>query len=1073
MRRVYEYLQGPYISQSLTEVAKKNNFFTKIDKTLNQRQYVRVTLLDWDENPLKELQGVLSSGTLTKDGTSSVRRTLSLQAQIDSGGYNISNLSDEFSINKKVFIELGVKNETGEYPQYPILWFPQGVFFIYQVSISSSATSSVSLSMSLRDKMGMLNGDIGGKIAATTILDEEDVWDETTQSYVSKKVLVYDIIENAVNHLGGEPLQNIVIEDVDTRIQRVMKWTGTNPLYLCSTQTDEQEKDTSCQYQAVTERPADGVPNTSYSNGQDCGYVYDDFTYTGDLTVNTGATVTDILDSIVSYLGNYEYFYDEFGVFHFREIKNYLNTTYQSVSGENIKSDITYSSEYTMGEASFALDRNSNLISISSQPSYANIKNEYVVEGLRQSTVDSISYPVRYHLVIDEKPVPCERRNFAFYEDEDTGNIIAAVVRDVNGDYPEETEYENIDYDEQKPIDPKDGYIYRFDNFPVQKQGSEKTKDEVVQDPETAKGKELYQVQEPYTWENSTLDEIKTAMNAIIQSSEFIEAVDEKYQSQKDSAADKIDTANVVFKDSFDLYLPGSKGTSYEKYYIPRVFKDTEARGTREITNEDGTTTKKELMYPYTTASTSDCSVWLQNPLQFFLSQESMGYEVIEKEGSYEIEFYQLKGNEKVELTDYKPAVFKLIDKISEGETKNITRVGSEKLTSLSDYVGNVFCGVEGLSYTSFDDLKDAVSAITPVFEKTPALSLTNKDTIISNADKAKNILSKAVSSASVDSIGKSGASEAIERKASYASFCGCENTMTQDISNLENKVKELLLDGKVSNSETALSYSLSYTYSLKPVTEKMLNILASYNGSTGEYDVLENAEFRASFTPKDWRSHLYFDGIVSEVNGLDENPYFEELYAYWPTIYNILPRDKSKKDSEDVESFKDIEGNYFLDFIDASTTAIGEYNVNAIGRRADIVSDTNINCLFDLEVPEVCFIDSTSDNRQEEIQECVNNQEPWTIVPNEIYDSLATGGYRNSAYDQIKYELYLHTNYQRTLSITAIPAFYLEPNTRVEISDATTNTYGDFLIKSITYTLGQSPNMTISAAEVFERSAF
>lgn len=1073
MRRVYEYLQGPYISQSLTEVAKKNNFFTKIDKTLNQRQYVRVTLLDWDENPLKELQGVLSSGTLTKDGTSSVRRTLSLQAQIDSGGYNISNLSDEFSINKKVFIELGVKNETGEYPQYPILWFPQGVFFIYQVSISSSATSSVSLSMNLRDKMGMLNGDIGGKIAATAILDEEDDWDETTQSYVSKKVLVYDIIENAVNHLGGEPLQNIVIEDVDTRIQRVMKWTGANPLYLCSVQTDEQEKSTSCQYQAVTEKPADDVSSLPYSNGQDCGYVYDDFTYTGDLTVNTGSTVTDILDSIVSYLGNYEYFYDEFGVFHFREIKNYLNTTYQSTAEKNIKSDITYASEYTIGEASFALDRNSNLISISSQPSYTNIKNEYVVEGLRQSTVDSISYPVRYHLVIDEKPVPCERRNFAFYEDEDTGNIVAAVVRDVDGNYPEEVEYENIDYNEQKPIDPKDGYIYRFNNFPVQQKGSADNEDKVVQDPETAKDKKLYRVQEPYTWENSTLSEIKEAMDAIVQSPEFIEAV--QNQKEKDSASNKVDIANTVFKDSFDLYLPGSKGTSYEKYYIPRVFKDTQAKGTREITNEDGTVTKKESMYSFTTASTGNCSVWLQNPLRFFLNQESMDYKVgyDEVKDSYEVNFYQSDGTTK--LTDYEPAVFKLIDRINKGDTKGIEKVDEEKLTNLYDYVGNVFCGVKDLSYASFDDLKETISAVTPTFEKTPALSLTNEDTITSNADKAKSILSKAVSSASVDST-KEGSVEAVEKKVSYIGFCLLVDGMKQDISNLKDKVKELLLDGKVSENETTPSYSLSYTFSLEPYTLPEPNILASYNGSTGEYDVLESAEFRASFTPKDWRSHLYFDGIVSEVNGLDENPYFEELYAYWPTIYNILPRDTESKDDSkdtDTEGFKDIEGNYFLDFIDASTTAIGEYNVNAIGRRTDIVSDTNINCLFDLQVPEVCFIDSTSDNKREEIQECEDNQESWTLVPNEIYDSLATGGYRNSAYDQIKYELYLHTNYQRTLSITAIPAFYLEPNTRVEISDATTNTYGDFLIKSITYTLGQSPNMTISAAEVFERSAF
>ena len=82
----------------------------------------------------------------------------------------------------------------------------------------------------------------------------------------------------------------------------------------------------------------------------------------------------------------------------------------------------------------------------------------------------------------------------------------------------------------------------------------------------------------------------------------------------------------------------------------------------------------------------------------------------------------------------------------------------------------------------------------------------------------------------------------------------------------------------------------------------------------------------------------------------------------------------------------------------------------------------------------------------------------------------MATGGYKNSAFDRIKYELYLHTGYQRTLSITAIPAFYLEPNIRVSVKDKTTNTYGDYIVKSVTYTLGTGSTMTVNATELVER---
>lgn len=34
--------------------------------------------------------------------------------------------------------------------------------------------------------------------------------------------------------------------------------------------------------------------------------------------MKAGATVTQVLDEIVKALGNYEYFYDEEGIFHFR-----------------------------------------------------------------------------------------------------------------------------------------------------------------------------------------------------------------------------------------------------------------------------------------------------------------------------------------------------------------------------------------------------------------------------------------------------------------------------------------------------------------------------------------------------------------------------------------------------------------------------------------------------------------------------------------------------------------------------------------------------------------------------------
>ena len=102
--------------------------------------------------------------------------------------------------------------------------------------------------------------------------------------------------------------------------------------------------------------------------------------------------------------------------------------------------------------------------------------------------------------------------------------------------------------------------------------------------------------------------------------------------------------------------------------------------------------------------------------------------------------------------------------------------------------------------------------------------------------------------------------------------------------------------------------------------------------------------------------------------------------------------------------------------------------------------------------------------------EEARANYIPFSNVEGEIYSNLITGGYKNAAFDQIKYELYLHTRYQKTVSLVSIPVFYLDANTRITISDSTTNTYGDFIIQNISLTLGPGANMSVACHETLER---
>ncbi len=826
MRRVYEYLQS---SGTLSDAQKRTNFFYKIDKSLNQRQYIRITLLNWAEKPLKEVQGIVTSGSLTKDGSSSVRRTMTLTVNLDGGEYDATSLDMDFSLNKKVFVELGVKNDTDEWTQYPILWFPQGVFFINKASMSSSASSSVSLTLNLRDKMSMLNGDVGGIIPASTIFDSIDTQSSTGQ-FISQKVTVYELIENVVNHFGNEDLCNIVIEDVDLKIRRVVRWTAENPLYLVKTYEEGVFK----YYTATIEKPGEGADFIEVKQGDDCGYVYDDFVYTSDLTLNAGSKVTDVLDKIVSYLGNYEYFYDEFGIFHFREIKNYVNTTYATTAIKDMTKN-SYLMNTTASKSSYAFSDGTNIINISSNPSYDNIKNDYIVEGLRKSTVSDVSYPVRYHLAIDEIPPKTywdeEKKAFTYppregvvlYKDADTGQIKACFPKVYNSN-PKEIGGAEADAVPLPDIGTLD-IIYYDKSFKYQAKGVEGEEGRYQNDKKDI-GKLLYYVQVPVT-----------------------------YKEETDPSSD------------------------YNGFYKPDTFKNVIVSG------KDGEVEK------LTSASSNTIKIFTQDP----------------------------------------------------------STAGSEELKGGKDY-----------------------------------------------------------------------------------------------------------------------KYNYEPYYKYEPSCAK-------WNGEGYEkLDVVAVHGKDNPYVAEDWRTELYLQGEYARTNGTDKGYYFEELSAGWTQIYDLEKQqfigDDDKKNPVTLASLTD--GNMFLDFIDAGTSSLGEYAVSAIGRRSDVVVDNDVNCLFQPNIPDIVFVDAekNAESNSEISQELESKGERWSLTPKEIYSALATGGYKNGAFDRIKYELYLHTGYQRTLSITAIPAFYLEPSIRVSVKDKTTNTYGDYIVKSVTYTLGTGSTMTVNATELVER---
>jgi hypothetical protein len=73
------------------------------------------------------------------------------------------------------------------------------------------------------------------------------------------------------------------------------------------------------------------------------------------------------------------------------------------------------------------------------------------------------------------------------------------------------------------------------------------------------------------------------------------------------------------------------------------------------------------------------------------------------------------------------------------------------------------------------------------------------------------------------------------------------------------------------------------------------------------------------------------------------------------------------------------------------------------------------------------------------------------------------------SAKQKLDELMYQHGYCTESVSITAIPVYYLEPNTRILLFDKKTNLNGEYVINKISLSLNYNGTMNISAIKVAE----
>lgn len=418
------------MSNPLFDMAFLQSLLTQNNRTL----YARIIALTQEELPIEYIEGKATAGSVNIDGNSAVRRTCSLTLVAQ----NVNINEFYWGLKTKFRLEIGVKNEINSNYE-DIVWFKQGTFVITSFSVSYG-TNSFTINISGKDKMCLLNGDLGGALPHITDFGIEETYNSETNITTYESVPIRRIIRESVQNFGNELASNIIINDIEDAGLDLLEYRGDIPLFLlkeinsdiftnmtinqnqpCFIQSEDDDEwyettigdSSKIKYYNLVH--IDDVENNPtpiklrYSDdaniyvvakmeyGSIPGYRLTDLVYAGDLIANVGETLTSVLDKIKNMLGNYEYFYNLDGKFIFQKKRNYVQLSWLNVE----QSDDASPANNDVPMWDF---KDSQLITtFQNTPNFANLKNDYAVWGTKKTTAGS-ELDIHMRFAIDEKP---------------------------------------------------------------------------------------------------------------------------------------------------------------------------------------------------------------------------------------------------------------------------------------------------------------------------------------------------------------------------------------------------------------------------------------------------------------------------------------------------------------------------------------------------------------------------------------------------------------------------------------------------------------------------------------------
>ena len=201
----------------------------------------------------------------------------------------------------------------------------------------------------------------------------------------------------------------------------------------------------------------------------------------------------------------------------------------------------------------------------------------------------------------------------------------------------------------------------------------------------------------------------------------------------------------------------------------------------------------------------------------------------------------------------------------------------------------------------------------------------------------------------------------------------------------------------------------------------------------------------------------------------LDDDEGKKDIIEHFQKTYN--DQGWNRKIREAPESL-----NFWFDFINADSE-MGQYAARAIGSRPKAINDDKVTAIYFQETPSVLFLTPAEyeeyiDNLESTNPEDFGNTSGYTIVKLQPFmeNYFTISGQGKSAQDEFDSLLYQHTYATDTTTLTSVPIYHLQPNTRVFVKDDNTGINGEYIVNKITVPLQYNGTTSITTTRAVER---